>query len=713
VIKDIKNYIQMNIFSKITSFLLLIFCFQNTYITGQTYIMLPTDGIGDLGVSSSQTAPTPYRSDQDHSRFQTIYTRNEMIMGGAPSNSGCDILSVGFNIAQVINAPFYNSGSGLVNYTIKMRNIPANITAVGNSFQPIDDSHIVKTPFNLNISVISSTGFHDFMLDAPFVWDGTGNILIDVCYGVNDGIASGATTRGQVRLHSWGNFTNSAVTRREFSSNSINICGGTGNNIQQANHKPVARFGFVPENVEPSCNFSIIPANPVICAGQSLQLTANGAAVSYSWSPSTGLSATSGTLVNASPASTTTYTITGTNGTCTTIQTVTVTVNQATPLNISQTPESAVNLCEGPITLSIPTGFTNIVWSNGTTGQNSIVVTTPGSYSVVANNTQGCASSSETINISSGNIPTVSITPSENLFLCSGTVNLTASPGLSNYIWSNGASGQTITIDSPGEFYVSAQNNENCTGQSEPVIINPAYEVDVEISAPLTSMCEGEQVIISTSQSFPTYQWSNGANGSAITVQQAGNYFLTVSDNNGCEGTSESIEINISESPIAGFAYLQSDGYTVDFTNSSQGASSYFWNFGGTNTSTQENPSFTYPFEGFYPVTLIAINDCGSDTILVNIEVLKLSTGLTPETNNWAVFPNPFQDMLSIQPNKIVNENISISMLNILGQEVYKSIYFVGNLSPINIPVGHLSKGVYFVQMNTKNERISYKVIKK
>jgi len=62
---------------------------------------------------------------------------------------------------------------------------------------------------------------------------------------------------------------------------------------------------------------------------------------------------------------------------------------------------------------------------------------------------------------------------------------------------------------------------------------------------------------------------------------------------------------------------------TVQFTNNSANADSYFWDFGDGNTSTATDPEHTYQADGSYVVSLSAINEC--DTITTQ-EVIEIAT---------------------------------------------------------------------------------------
>jgi len=104
-------------------------------------------------------------------------------------------------------------------------------------------------------------------------------------------------------------------------------------------------------------NFQVVSLQTEICQGDQTTLTATGA-VNYSWSPTTGLSSSTGSSVLASPSATTTYTVTGTNanGTSNTAQ-ITVTVNSNPVVSILGLPSSSLSAT--PIVLNgTPAGGT-------------------------------------------------------------------------------------------------------------------------------------------------------------------------------------------------------------------------------------------------------------------------------------------------------------------------------------------------------------------
>ena len=65
--------------------------------------------------------------------------------------------------------------------------------------------------------------------------------------------------------------------------------------------------------------------------------------------------------------------------------------------------------------------------------------------------------------------------------------------------------------------------------------------------------------------------------------------------------------------------YDSTDPLTLQFTDISQDATSWSWDFGDGNTSTDQNPSHTYATGGVYDVTLTISNDSCSNTFVEHI----------------------------------------------------------------------------------------------
>lgn len=92
---------------------------------------------------------------------------------------------------------------------------------------------------------------------------------------------------------------------------------------------------------------------------------------------------------------------------------------------------------------------------------------------------------------------------------------------------------------------------------------------------------------------------------------------LTVSGPDGSDTETKVDYLTIIGIPTASFTASPTSGgapLTVSFTDRSYDAAAWQWYFGDGGFSTDENPTYTYHFEGTFVVTLIAVNECGSDT---------------------------------------------------------------------------------------------------
>jgi hypothetical protein len=138
-----------------------------------------------------------------------------------------------------------------------------------------------------------------------------------------------------------------------------------------------------------------------------------------------------------------------------------VTVNQ-TPQTPSITSSGPTNFCDGgSVTLSAPAGLAYL-WSNGSTNQ-SITIGSTGSYSVQTISGSCTSAVSQATEVTVNQTPqTPSITAGGPTSFCDGgSVTLSAPAGFT-YLWSNGSTNQSISVNSTGSYTVQTISG-NCT----------------------------------------------------------------------------------------------------------------------------------------------------------------------------------------------------------------------------------------------------------
>jgi len=229
---------------------------------------------------------------------------------------------VNVSAGTVNNTATLSSGGCLSNITTNTTtttiNQPTlNITQVASNINPISGSTITLT-----VDVCNSTP------------NTVNNIIVETTVPSGYTILSGSgyTVAGNVITFNSFNLPAGTITTPSCSTFVIPItvnCSGSGlicTSIISGGNVCIAPNSCININVS-SPTITITPSAPTICIGQSTTLTASGANT-YTWSPATGLSSTTGTNVTANPTTTTTYTVTGTdvNG-CSATSSVTVTVD--------------------------------------------------------------------------------------------------------------------------------------------------------------------------------------------------------------------------------------------------------------------------------------------------------------------------------------------------------------------------------------------------
>ncbi|MBI5917559.1 MAG: PKD domain-containing protein [Bacteroidetes bacterium] len=160
-----------------------------------------------------------------------------------------------------------------------------------------------------------------------------------------------------------------------------------------------------------------------------------------------------------------------------------------------------------------------------------------------------------------------------------------------------------------------------------------------------------------------------------MTYDGAGSYdvTLTVSNVGGGNAMTQTGLVVVEDVPQAGFSFITS-GHDVSFTNTSQNATSYTWDFGDGNTSTEENPvhSFSFIIFGEFEVTLTVANICGMATFTDTLTFIDVAVDETGQLDySLSASPNPFSGQLWVSYElKNAFEKTSLVACNVLGEVV-------------------------------------------
>lgn len=265
--------------------------------------------------------------------------------------------------------------------------------------------------------------------------------------------------------------------------------------------------------------------NQSVCGEATVNLDAGSGFVSYLWS--------NGATTQTTDVGPGTQWVEVGDGTCTGSDTILIISNPLPDPSLS--PNGAQVICDGgSLMLDAGSGFANYEWTPNGEQTQTIEVTASGSYSVAVLNDAGCQGNSDTVTVTIENLSDVTILADGPVAFCEGdSVMLDAGSGYDTYLWSNGDTTQTTTVQVDGSYSVSGTSG-GCPFGSD--------TVDVSISSLQVSItANGTE--LSVDAGFVSYQWFingnpiPGATSNSYTATSHGNYAVQVTDATGCTGS--------------------------------------------------------------------------------------------------------------------------------------------------------------------------------
>jgi uncharacterized repeat protein (TIGR01451 family) len=162
--------------------------------------------------------------------------------------------------------------------------------------------------------------------------------------------------------------------------------------------------------------------------------------------------------------------------------------------------------------------------------------------------------------------------------------------------------------------------------ETKPELITVLPKTMATFAALETTTCTGDTVEFRDSSiAAETWSWDFGDGTTSIDREPShvyvrpGTYTVSLVVTNSC-GSDEARRteyITVFESPVADFDASGTRicrNTPVSFSDRSQNATTWHWEFGDGASSTEPNPTHTYATEGVYAVSLLVTNACGNDT---------------------------------------------------------------------------------------------------
>lgn len=332
-------------------------------------------------------------------------------------------------------------------------------------------------------------------------------------------------------------------------------------------------------------------------------------------------------------------------------------------------------------------------------------------YYVSQVNANGDESKRVAISVTINALPSIpTITASGNTSFCTGgSVVLTSSASAGN-VWSTSATTTSITVTSSGSYTVTVFDGNQCSATSTATVVNVSSSPAPTINASATAACSGQTVTL-TSSTADTYLWSNNATTQSIQVNATGNYTVTTTNADACNGVGASTPttVTFTTTPTANGA-VSVTGNTATFTNTSSNATSYSWDFGDFSNSSASAPVHAYAANGSYTVILTAINGNCTDTDTLTVAI-TVSLEELAGVENIKVYPNPATESFVVAFDNQNNEAVVIEMIDQMGRVIQSNSIEQTGVQVAEFNTSNVSNGMYSIRISSNGNTLTKRMI--
>jgi len=349
-----------------------------------------------------------------------------------------------------------------------------------------------------------------------------------------------------------------------------------------------------------------LTGDTVICLGDTAFILATDD-ISFAWATQSNptLIFSTDSFITVSPAATETYICYGS------VDTAYHTVTVYLPPVVNLLPDSL--LCPNDTAiLDAENPGSQYLWNDGSINQ-TLQVTTTGTYSVSVTNIWGCVSvDSATISYW---LPSGTLDLGNDTTLCLGEIlTLDATTSNAVYLWQDNSTNPSFDVNQQGTYWVEVTVN-NCT-TIDTITVSYLSFPTLDLGND-TTLCQGEILTLDATTLNAVYLWHDNSTNPSFNVNQQGTYWVEVTVNNCTSIDTIIVSYLLLPTLDLGNDTTLCQGETLTL-NATTANATYLWQ------DNSANPTFNVNQQGTYWVEVTVNNCIKTDTIILSYNPLPI-----------------------------------------------------------------------------------------